>query len=199
MQKHRRDRQCPSGLRVRSRMPLRHWAQFYETVATAVSGTTDSVRPPGGTCYGSFRPVAVADVSDTATELELEWDGTAIVEYPGLGGIHFHSRLITRFGSMRLYKLGCCASSLWHRCGTDALTLSGFSGESLGRPNAKNRYETTLCNTYRSLAGSSRSDIQSRWRWSEMPYFRRFFASRLSVGPHSAHNTTASRDGDASK
>ncbi len=41
----------------------------------------DSVRAPGGTCYGTFRPVAVEDVADTARELELAWDGSAITEY----------------------------------------------------------------------------------------------------------------------
>ncbi len=41
----------------------------------------DSVRAPGGTCFGTFRPVAVADVGDAATELELVWDGSKIAEY----------------------------------------------------------------------------------------------------------------------
>jgi hypothetical protein len=41
----------------------------------------DSVRAPGGTCYATFRPVAVKDVADTIREIELFWDGTAITEY----------------------------------------------------------------------------------------------------------------------
>ena len=41
----------------------------------------DSVRAPGGTCYGTFRPVAIEDVMDTSRELELAWDGSAITEY----------------------------------------------------------------------------------------------------------------------
>ena len=40
----------------------------------------DSVRAPGGTCYGTFRPAAVRTVGAATTELELVWDGTAIVE-----------------------------------------------------------------------------------------------------------------------
>lgn len=41
----------------------------------------DSVRSQGGTCYATFRPAAVKDVSDTVREIELLWDGGAITEY----------------------------------------------------------------------------------------------------------------------
>jgi hypothetical protein len=41
----------------------------------------DSVRAPGGTCYGTFRPAAVQSVSDEVRELELVWDGSRITEY----------------------------------------------------------------------------------------------------------------------
>jgi len=41
----------------------------------------DSVRAHGGTCYATFRPSAVDNVSDTALKLELEWDGSAITGY----------------------------------------------------------------------------------------------------------------------
>ena len=41
----------------------------------------NSVRATGGTCYGTFRPVAVVDVGETAHELELVWDGSAITQY----------------------------------------------------------------------------------------------------------------------
>lgn len=41
----------------------------------------DSVRSPGGTCYATFKPVAVRNVKGTARELELVWDGNAITEY----------------------------------------------------------------------------------------------------------------------
>lgn len=41
----------------------------------------DSVRSSGGTCYATFRPVAVRDVADTVREIELIWDGSAIAEY----------------------------------------------------------------------------------------------------------------------
>lgn len=41
----------------------------------------DSVRAPGGSCYGTFRPVAVIDVANEATELELVWNGSAMAEY----------------------------------------------------------------------------------------------------------------------
>ncbi len=41
----------------------------------------DSVRSPGGTCYATFKPLAVKDVADTVREIELFWDGAAIDEY----------------------------------------------------------------------------------------------------------------------
>jgi RES domain-containing protein len=41
----------------------------------------DSVRAPGGTCYGVFRPAAVASVADVSDELALVWDGTRIERY----------------------------------------------------------------------------------------------------------------------
>ena len=41
----------------------------------------DSVRAPGGTCYGVFRPAAVATVSDVSEELVLVWDGSRIESY----------------------------------------------------------------------------------------------------------------------
>lgn len=41
----------------------------------------DSVRAPGGTCYATFRPVAVKSVADTVREIELVWNGAAITEY----------------------------------------------------------------------------------------------------------------------
>jgi RES domain-containing protein len=41
----------------------------------------DSVRHPGGTCYGVFRPASVSTVRDEALDLELEWDGAAIGTY----------------------------------------------------------------------------------------------------------------------
>jgi hypothetical protein len=41
----------------------------------------DSVRAPGGTCYGIFRPAAVASVADVSDELALLWNGTRIERY----------------------------------------------------------------------------------------------------------------------
>jgi hypothetical protein len=41
----------------------------------------DSVRSSGGTCYATFKPVAIRNVKETARELELMWDGRAITEY----------------------------------------------------------------------------------------------------------------------
>ena len=41
----------------------------------------NSVRAPGGTCYGIFRPAAVASVADRSDELALVWDGTRIERY----------------------------------------------------------------------------------------------------------------------
>ena len=44
----------------------------------------DSVRSQGGTCYATFRPIAVQDVAETVREIELVWDGAAITEYRDL-------------------------------------------------------------------------------------------------------------------
>lgn len=41
----------------------------------------DSVRAPGGTCYGIFRPAAITSVADMSDELALVWDGTRIERY----------------------------------------------------------------------------------------------------------------------
>ena len=41
----------------------------------------DSVRAPGGTCYGIFRPAAVARVDDVSQEVALVWDGVRIESY----------------------------------------------------------------------------------------------------------------------
>jgi hypothetical protein len=41
----------------------------------------DSVRSAGGTCYATFKPVAVKDVAESVREIELLWDGAAITEY----------------------------------------------------------------------------------------------------------------------
>ena len=41
----------------------------------------DSVRAPGGACYGIFRPAAVLTVYDVSEELALVWDGARIERY----------------------------------------------------------------------------------------------------------------------
>lgn len=41
----------------------------------------DSVRSPGGHCYGTFRPRAITNVSEDVQEIELVWDGSAITDY----------------------------------------------------------------------------------------------------------------------
>ena len=53
-----------------------------KTRASARQGICyDSVRSLGGTCYATFKPVAVQNVKATTRELELVWDGNAITEY----------------------------------------------------------------------------------------------------------------------
>ncbi|MBV8368070.1 MAG: RES family NAD+ phosphorylase [Candidatus Eremiobacteraeota bacterium] len=41
----------------------------------------DSVRAPGGTCYGIFRPAAVTRVDDISEQLAFVWDGARIDRY----------------------------------------------------------------------------------------------------------------------